>query len=133
MIKGKHMANKECKGQLSFAPNGNISPCPFKELCRNYPSGCSGASLWCDRDYRYFEKYGRTVQNMANLDNYECEGQISLSDYQENKFPVTVRGLMDDPFCPRCDCNVFDDIETGICHYCRLRLDFTPWRIRAKE
>lgn len=35
--------------QLSFAPNGNIVPCPYREHCLNHPSGCSGDSHWCKR------------------------------------------------------------------------------------
>lgn len=35
--------------QLSFAPNGNISPCPWKAECYNHPAGCKGESYWCKR------------------------------------------------------------------------------------
>ena len=35
--------------QLSFAPNGNITPCPWKMQCYNYPAGCKGNSYWCKR------------------------------------------------------------------------------------
>lgn len=35
--------------QISFAPNGNISPCPYKEDCINHPAGCGGESYWCER------------------------------------------------------------------------------------
>lgn len=35
--------------QLSLAPNGNITPCPYKEECINCPSGCQGISYWCKR------------------------------------------------------------------------------------
>lgn len=35
--------------QLEFVPNGNISPCPYKDDCLNYPSGCKGISHWCNR------------------------------------------------------------------------------------
>ena len=35
--------------QLSFAPNGNISPCPYREECCTYPVGCHGESYWCKR------------------------------------------------------------------------------------
>ncbi len=36
-------------GQLSFAPNGNITPCPWKDVCLNHPAGCKGYSYWCKR------------------------------------------------------------------------------------
>lgn len=35
--------------QLSFAPNGNIMPCPWMDKCINYPAGCNGTSYWCKR------------------------------------------------------------------------------------
>ena len=35
--------------QLSFAPNGNIKPCPYREQCLNHPAGCQGLSHWCKR------------------------------------------------------------------------------------
>ena len=35
--------------QLSFALNGNIVPCPYRECCLNHPAGCSGESKWCKR------------------------------------------------------------------------------------
>ena len=33
--------------QLSFAPNGNLSPCPYRLECRTYGIGCQGGSYWC--------------------------------------------------------------------------------------
>ena len=46
--------------QLTFAENGNISPCPYKDKCSSYgltieqegriiPCGCQGNSYWCKR------------------------------------------------------------------------------------
>lgn len=35
--------------QLSFAPNGNIMPCPYRSYCLNHPAGCKGESHWCKR------------------------------------------------------------------------------------
>jgi len=73
------------------------------------------------------KKYMQIEVNMANLENYECDGQMNLADYMDNKFPVIIKGMMDDPYCPRCNCQVYDDIDEGKCHYCKLKLDFTPW------
>lgn len=33
--------------QLSIAPNGNITPCPYRDNCRTYNIGCKGMSYWC--------------------------------------------------------------------------------------
>lgn len=35
--------------QLSFMPNGNIAPCPYRQQCLNHPAGCEGKSHWCKR------------------------------------------------------------------------------------
>lgn len=45
-------------GQLSLAPNGNITPCPWADECINYPIGCRGESYWCKR---FNSKEGRNA------------------------------------------------------------------------
>ena len=65
-----------------------------------------------------------------NLDNYECEGQLSLFDTERKEpvFPVDIRGLCDDAYCPKCK-RAFEDTETDIerCPKCGCRVDWTPW------
>ena len=41
--------------QLSFMPNGNIAPCPYREGCSTYKVGCQGISYWC--------KHGEEMRN----------------------------------------------------------------------
>ena len=45
----KALKNYECEGQLSFAFNGNIAPCPYIRDCNTYGIGCQGTSYWCKR------------------------------------------------------------------------------------
>lgn len=45
----KALENYECDGQLSFAFNGNITPCPYIRECNTYGVGCQGTSYWCKR------------------------------------------------------------------------------------
>ena len=45
----KVLENYECDGQLSFALNGNITPCPYIRDCNTYGIGCQGTSYWCKR------------------------------------------------------------------------------------
>lgn len=45
----KALLNYECEGQLSFAFNGNITPCPYIRDCDTYGIGCQGTSYWCKR------------------------------------------------------------------------------------
>ena len=35
--------------QLSFAANGNITPCPYRGICMTFRIGCQGISYWCKR------------------------------------------------------------------------------------
>lgn len=35
--------------QLSFAQNGCIKPCPYREKCNTYKIGCGGKCYWCGR------------------------------------------------------------------------------------
>jgi hypothetical protein len=54
-------------GQVCFGPNGNISPCPFTDICLNHPAGCGGVSYWCKRspkDLKKGAKDGRTDDNI---------------------------------------------------------------------
>lgn len=62
-------------GQVRFADNGNIMPCPFTDDCINYPTGCRGISYWCRRfdtadGRRMMQKgyeYGRTEEEIHGL------------------------------------------------------------------
>lgn len=45
----KALENYECDGQLSFALNGNITPCPYIRDCNTYGIGCQGTSYWCKK------------------------------------------------------------------------------------
>lgn len=49
----------ECEGQLSFAFNGNITPCPYIRDCNTYGIGCQGTSYWCKR----FDKAPESFMN----------------------------------------------------------------------
>ena len=38
-------------------------------------------------------------------DNYECDGQMSIEDWLEDREKVRdldIKGLCDDPYCPEC-------------------------------
>ena len=66
-----------------------------------------------------------------NLDKYECDGQMNIFDFFPRKepiFPVDIRGMLDDAYCPKCQYS-FDDKETDCerCPKCGLRVDWSPW------
>lgn len=85
--------------QLSFMPNGNIAPCPYRFGCINHPYGCDGISYWCKR----YDK-----------------------DYPK---PVDIRGICDDAYCPECGygLNELKELDCERCPECHTRIDWTPW------
>ena len=51
--------------QLSFMPNGNIAPCPYRMDCINHPYGCQGESYWCKRHDKDYPKPYISHENIA--------------------------------------------------------------------
>ena len=65
---------------------------------------------------------------------YECEGQMNLLDYlkqleEEPALPVDTRGLMDYPFCPKCQQPIgeLDEFKER-CVDCGQKLVWTRYR-----
>ena len=64
--------------------------------------------------------------------NYECDGQMSIFEFirkQEPIFPVLIKGLCDDAYCPRCKAGIDDlkYLDSEKCPHCGLRIDWSPW------
>lgn len=67
------------------------------------------------------------------LNNYECSGQISISDIYE----VGVIDICDDPICTNCGYefnmiedkryNIKSEIDCERCPKCKVRLDWRRW------
>jgi len=67
------------------------------------------------------------------LDNYECEGQLSLFD---KVYPVVVKGFMSDAYCPKCDYCFWEtrELDCDRCPRCGIRVDWKPWhRVNDEE
>ena len=60
------------------------------------------------------------------LQNYECEGQLSMFD---KAYPVDIRGICDDAYCPECGYSLDEikQLDCERCPWCGLRIDWTPW------
>lgn len=65
---------------------------------------------------------------------YECDGQYNLLDYlkeleEEPAMPVDIRGLMDNPYCPKCKHPIgeLDEFKER-CVDCGQKLDWTRYR-----
>ena len=163
--------------QLSFMPNGNIAPCPYREECITYGSGCRGESYWCKR----YDKPKKVVmfgkewtpitekpEGITRYDRLEISGtyktekgeqwsccqayydgkqvialdvpwDIPKPDWKywrlrEKVYPVDIRGICDDAYCPECNTELddlrFKDCEK--CPWCGVRIDWTPWH-RAND
>lgn len=71
---------------------------------------------------------------MKNVfENYECDGQISMIDYLkelDRVYPVDIKGLCDDAYCPKCG-YAFDafskERDCERCPYCGVKVDWQPW------
>lgn len=68
------------------------------------------------------------------LQNYECEGQLSIFDIQEPIYKLDIKGICDDPFCPQCGyefktirtCKNYE-VDCERCPECHVKVDWTPW------
>lgn len=76
-----------------------------------------------------------------NLDNYECDGQItidewlsSIKDDLKKVHPVDIKGLCDDAYCPECGFSLdeFKHKDCERCPECGIRIDWGPWH-RAND
>ena len=54
---------------------------------------------------------------------------------KEKIYPVEVKGLMDDAYCPKCGyCfNEIKELDCKICPVCKTRVDWKPWHDRNDE
>ena len=66
----KALQNYECEGQLSFAFNGNIAPCPYIRDCNTYGIGCQGTSYWCKRFDKSPEPFMNPPEEPNTTDDY---------------------------------------------------------------
>lgn len=64
------------------------------------------------------------------------EGQISIFKYlksiEEKIYPLDIRGLCDDPYCPKCDYAFItygskNETDCERCPICGIKVDWTHW------
>ena len=64
------------QGQVRFAGNGNVMPCPYTDSCITYQTGCKGVSYWCGRfdtsEDRRTEKKFKERWQKRRLKNDTC-------------------------------------------------------------
>ena len=71
------------------------------------------------------------------LQNYECEGQLSIFDILKEPEPVyelDIRGYMDDPYCPNCDYAFItygakDETDCKRCPECHVRVSWGRYHL----
>lgn len=110
----KALQNYECEGQLSFAFNGNIAPCPYIRDCNTYGIGCQGTSYWCKK----FDKAPEPFMNPP----------------EEPIYKLDIKGICDDPYCPQCGyefettrtCKNYE-VDCERCPECHVKVDWGPW------
>lgn len=66
-------------------------------------------------------------------ENYECDGQMDIFNYlgnPERAMLVDVRGLLDNPYCPKCERPLSEeDIDAVVCPECGQRLNWDKFHI----
>lgn len=94
----------------------------------------------------YKSVYG---ERWSNCPAKLCDGEIVAYDVpwdipkpdwkywrlKEKVYPVDVKGLLDDAYCPGCN-TCLDDLkykDSEKCPYCGLRIDWTPWHFLNDE
>lgn len=78
---------------------------------------------------------------MSTLDRYECDGQMNIFDFIPKKepiFSVDIKGICDDPFCPKCGyefwtCTNRSEIDCERCPSCGIRVDWSRWHFVNDE
>jgi len=69
------------------------------------------------------------------LKNYECDGQMSIEDWLEDREKVRdldIKGLCDDPYCPECGYlfttyGPHNEVDCERCPVCKIRVDWGRW------
>lgn len=68
----------------------------------------------------------------------QIKGQISIQDYlktqveTEKVFELDIRGLCDDPYCPKCGYEFWtegkrSEVDCERCPNCHIRVNWTRW------
>ena len=73
--------------------------------------------------------------------DYICDGQISISEYLAERdsiiYDLDIRGLCDDPYCPKCGYAFWtygpnNEIDCERCPKCKIRVKWDGWH-RAND
>lgn len=137
---------QDIEGQMSlfdFIPEPDPQPkwhLPC-DTCRHDVKGC------CDIDYHSgsycvlgdkWEKKELTPAEEYYLDTgkttYWQDSQGKPAEWWKNEqvYPLDIRGLMDDPYCPKCGRGFWDygpksEVDCERCPDCGIRIDWTLW------
>lgn len=72
------------------------------------------------------------MSKLGMIKNYECDGQLSIFDYQEPVYELEIKGICDDPYCPKCGYAFWTDsnrneVDCEHCPECHIKVDWTFW------
>lgn len=58
-----------------------------------------------------------------------CGARCNGSEEPERIFPVDVRGICDDAYCPKCNycLDELKELDCKVCPVCGVKIDWGPW------
>ena len=83
-------------------------------------------------DAKYVLSFGNIVQEYPQKCGYECHWWRE----KEKIYPLDIRGICDDAYCPQCDMGIdeFKFMDCKRCPHCGCLISWEPWhRANDKE
>lgn len=135
-----HKARKAYVDALLMKKHTEIEKIPF---CEHSKHSCNKKELWKVADTLDETQCPHVCCRMCNTRNCgaRCNGSEEPKPIEEKVYPLDIKGICDDPYCPQCG-YAFETIKTcknyevdcERCPECHVKVDWTLWhRINDKE
>ena len=123
--------------------NGKVQEPKEAPICKHSKHTCNKKELWKVADTLDEMQCPHVCCRMCNTRNCgaRCNGSEEPKPLEEKVYPLDIKGICDDPYCPQCG-YAFETIKTcknyevdcERCPECHVKVDWTLWhRINDKE